>query len=60
MSLLRSAESKLGTAGLPSLSGLAEGVSPMGNVSGTFQEDKIKDIWTRAEALAGLANPFLK
>ena len=60
MSILRTAESKLGTSGLPTSLPLAEGVTPLGGVKGSVEEDKLKDIWTRAEALAGLGNPFLK
>ena len=57
--LIRSAESKLGTANLPSLPGITTGASSLGGISGSIGEQKTKDIWTRAEALAGLGNPFL-
>ena len=56
--LVRTAEKELGTANLPTLPELP-GVSPLGGVTGRFEEEKTKDILTRAEALANLRNPFL-
>lgn len=57
--LIRNAEAKLGTENLPDTSSYSEG-KPIGGVSGSIQEDKIKDIYTRAEALSELGNPFIK
>jgi hypothetical protein len=60
MTALRATESKLGTVGLPSLPGLQPSAVPITGVTGSLYEDKIRDIWTRAEALSGLGNPFTK
>jgi len=57
-SLVRTAEQKLGTTGLPALPSLP-GVSPLGGVVGSLEEEKQIDILQRAEAFANLRNPFL-
>jgi len=59
MQTLRSVESKIGTANLPTGFNLLPGVSAKGNVRGEFEETKIKDIFSRATALSSLGNPFL-
>jgi hypothetical protein len=51
----RTAEAYLGTTGLPAV----EGYTPLGGVTGSIEEEKLKDITQRAEALANLRNPFL-
>ena len=57
-SLIRATEKEVGTTGLPTLPDLP-GVSPLGGVVGSLEEDKQMDILQRAEALANLRNPFL-
>jgi len=52
----RATETYLGTTGLPSD---LKGYRPLGGVVGTLEEEKLKDITQRAEALANLRNPFL-
>ena len=58
-SLIRTAEARLGTEGLPEIP-IISGVSPLGGVVGSLAEEKQVDILQRAEALAELKNPFLK
>ncbi len=53
----RAAEATLGTANLPTSD--LKGYSPLGSVVGTLEEEKLKDITQRAEALANLRNPFI-
>ena len=54
-SLVRAAEKELGTTGLPDVpTGAA-----LGDISGTLQETKTRDIFERATALASLRNPFI-
>ena len=57
--LIRGAEKQLGTENLPSGLPSLPGVSPLGGVVGSFEEEKQMDILQRAEALANLNNPFL-
>ena len=54
--LLRGAERELGTKGL----GMEEyeGYKPLGGVTGILEEEKLKDITTRAQALVSLRSPF--
>lgn len=57
--LIRGAEKQLGTTDLPSGLPALPGVKPLGEVVGSFAEEKQTDILQRAEALANLRNPFL-
>jgi len=57
--LIRGAERQLGTENLPTGLPALPGVSPLGGVVGSFEEDKQTDILQRAGALTNLKNPFL-
>jgi len=52
----RETERYLGTEKLPAL----EGYVPLGGVRGKFEEEKLTDIMSRAQALGGLTSPFIK
>lgn len=53
--LVRGTETKIGTAELPTS---INGATPIGGVTGTLADDKLKDIMQRAEGLASLTNNF--
>ena len=57
MTSIRNTESQIGSANLPSLT-TTTGASPTGNINGTIVDQKTKDIFARASALASLGNPF--
>ena len=57
MTSIRNTESQIGSANLPSLT-TTTGASPAGNINGTIVDQKTKDIFARASALASLGNPF--
>ena len=58
-SLIRGAETQIGTENLPTGLPDLQGVAPIGGVIGTYAEEKQEDIITRANRMVEQKNPFL-
>ena len=57
MNAIRNTEAQIGTSNLPTIS-TTTGATPLGGINGTIVDQKTKDIFNRAAALASLGNPF--